>query len=267
MSSVDSGRRGRILLGIDIGGTGIKGARVDTRRGEVVGEQYRVPTPKLATPDAVVDSVARVVDHFRTNGPIGVTFPGIVRHGIVGSAAHVEASWIGRNPAELLERRLGRSVVVLNDADAAGLAEMTFGAGRGRRGVVVMVLFGTGIGSALFVDGRLVPNTELGHIIVAGKDGERLAAASVKTRQRLTWKRWSKRVNAYLARLESLVSPDTIIIGGGVSRDHEEFIPRLRSSAEIIPAALLNEAGIVGAAVAAREAIRPRERSVATPGR
>jgi polyphosphate glucokinase len=254
MSSVDKRRAGRILLGIDIGGTGIKGARVDTRRGEVVGGHYRVLTPKLATPDAVVDSVARVVDQLRTDGPIGITFPGIVRHGVVGSAAHVDASWIGKNPAELLEARLGRTVVVLNDADAAGLAEVTFGAGVGRRGVVVMVLFGTGIGSALFLDGRLVPNTELGHIIVAGKDGERLAAASVKTRQTLTWKRWSKRVNAYLARLESLVSPDTIIIGGGISKDHEKFIPRLRSSAEIVPAALLNEAGIVGAAVAARDA-------------
>jgi polyphosphate glucokinase len=262
-SSTERPRRGRILLGIDIGGTGIKGARVDTRRGEVVGDHYRVVTPTPATPDAVVDSVERVVDHFRTDGPIGVTFPGIVRHGIVGSTAHVDASWIGRNPAEILERRLGRSVVVLNDADAAGLAEVTFGAGLGRRGVVVMVLFGTGIGSALFLDGRLVPNTELGHIIVAGKDGERLAAASVKTRQKLTWKKWSKRVNAYLARLESLVSPDSIIIGGGVSKDHEEFIPLLRSSAEIVAATLLNEAGIVGAAVAARAAIprasrRPR---------
>jgi polyphosphate glucokinase len=264
ISSEEKHPAGRILLGVDIGGTGIKGALVDTQRGEVVGEPYRVSTPKRATPDAVMVRVARVVDHFRTDGPIGVTFPGIVRHGVVGSAAHVDPSWIGRKPAELFERRLGRPVVVLNDADAAGLAEMTFGAGRGRRGVVVMVLFGTGIGSALFLDGRLVPNTELGHILVAGKDGERLAAARVKTRQMLTWKRWSRRVNQYLARLESLVSPDTIIIGGGISKDHEKFMPRLRSIAEVIPAALLNEAGIVGAAVAAGAAIpraSPRSRA------
>jgi polyphosphate glucokinase len=259
MSSVDKHRTGRILLGVDIGGTGIKGARVDTRPGEVIGEHYRVLTSKPATPDAVADSVARVVDRFRTDGPTdrsALRFPGIVRYGVVGSAAHLDVSWIGRNPAELLERRLGRSVVVPNDADAAGLAEVTFGAGRGLRGVVVMVLFGTGIGSVLFLDGRLVPNTELGHIVVAGKDGERLAAASVKTRQMLTRKRWSKRVSAYLAvALESLASPDTIIIGGGVSEDHAEFIHSLRTTAEVVPDTLLNEAGIVGAAVAARDAI------------
>jgi polyphosphate glucokinase len=245
---------GEILLGIDIGGTGIKGAPVDTLHGDLVGEHYRILTPKRATPAAVVDAVAEVVDHFQIGGPVGITFPGIVRRGIVGSAAHVDASWIGTSPAQLLERRLGRSVVILNDADAAGLAEVRFGAGIGRRGVVVMILFGTGIGSALFLDGKLLPNTELGHISVAGKDAEGLAAASVKTRQKLTWKKWSKRVNTYLARLESLISPDAIIIGGGVSKDHDRFIQHLRSSADIVPATLFNKAGIVGAAVAARDA-------------
>ncbi len=244
---------GQAILGIDIGGTGIKGAPVDTKHGELAAERFRLSTPLPATPAAVVETVAEVVAHFQTVGPIGITFPAIVRQGVVASAANVDQSWIGTNATELLERRLGRPVVVLNDADAAGLAEMTFGAGRGRSGVVVMVTFGTGIGTALFLDGRLVPNTELGHIIVAGKDGELLAAASVKTREMLTWKKWSKQVNAYLARLESLISPDTVIIGGGVSKDYEKFIHRLQSSAEVVPATLFNEAGIVGAAVAAMD--------------
>jgi polyphosphate glucokinase len=187
-------------------------------------------------------------------GPIGVTFPAVVRQGVIRSAANVDRAWIGIDAAALLGARLGRPVIVLNDADAAGLAEMTFGAGRGRPGVVVMITFGTGIGTALFLDGRLVPNTELGHIIVSGEDGERLAAGSVKTREMLTWKQWAERANAYFARLESLISPDIIIIGGGLSKDYAKFIGRLRTSAEPLPAELFNDAGIVGAAVSARDA-------------
>ena len=238
---------GDTLLGIDIGGTGIKGAPVDTTTGELAGERLRIATPKPATPAAVAEVVAEIAAANTCRGPIGVTFPAVVRDGVVASAANVDKRWIGTDAVALLEARLGRPVVVLNDADAAGIAEMTYGAGRDRGGVVVMVTFGTGIGSALFLDGRLVPNTELGHIIVAGKDGERLAAASVKARKMLTWKAWSKRVNAYLERLDQLVSPDLIIIGGGVSKDHARFLPRLKARAEVVPAQLFNEAGIVGA--------------------
>jgi polyphosphate glucokinase len=245
------------LLGIDIGGTGIKGAPVDLVWGVLAADRRRLATPHPATPAAVADVVAQIVDPFPTTGPIGVTFPAIVRRGRVESAANVDPAWIGTDAVELLGQRLGRPVVVLNDADAAGLAEMAFGAGRGRTGVVVMVTFGTGIGTALFLDGRLVPNTELGHIIVSGNDGEKIAAASVKEREDLSWKKWSKRVDAYLARLESLVSPDTIIVGGGVSKDHAHFLPRLHARAEVVPAELFNDAGIVGAALAAAALMPP----------
>lgn len=251
---------GDILLGIDIGGTGIKGAPVDTATGRLAGERTRIATPQPATPAAVAEVVAEIAAAHAGGGAIGVTFPAVVRDGVVASAANVDPSWIGTDAVALLEARLERPVVVLNDADAAGIAEMTYGAGRGRGGVVVMVTFGTGIGSALFLDGRLVPNTELGHIIVAGKDGERLAAASVKARKMLTWKAWSKRVNAYLDRLDQLVSPDLIILGGGVSKDHAKFLPRLKARAEVVPAQLFNEAGIVGAAQAARAADPGRPR-------
>jgi len=179
-----------------------------------------------------------------------VTFPGVVRDGVIETAANVDASWVGVDAAVLFERRIGRPVVVLNDADAAGMAEMQFGAGRGRSGVVAMVTLGTGIGSALFLDGNLVPNTEFGHIIVAGKDAEKLAAASVRKRDGLGWKVWAKRLDAYLARLESLIALDLIIIGGGISKDNAHFLPRLRARAQVVPAQLLNDAGIVGAALA-----------------
>lgn len=245
---------GDIVLGIDIGGTGIKAAPVNTRSGLLAGELLRIPTPQPSTPAAVTDVIAEIVAAIDVAGSIGVTFPAVVRQGFVRSAANVDRAWIGIDAAALIGARLGRPVIVLNDADAAGKAEMTFGAGRGRLGVVVMVTFGTGIGTAVFLDGRLVPNTELGHIIVSGEDGERLAAGSVKTREMLTWKQWSERANAYFARLESLISPDTIIIGGGLSKDYAKFIGRLRTSAEVLPAELFNDAGIVGAAVTAHDA-------------
>ena len=245
---------GDIVLGIDIGGTGIKAAPVNTRSGLLAGELLRIPTPRPSTPAAVTDVIAEIVAAIDVGGSIGVTFPAVVRQGIVRSAANVDRAWIGIDAAALIGARIGRPVIVLNDADAAGQAEMTFGAGRGRLGVVVMVTFGTGIGTALFLDGRLVPNTELGHIIVSGEDGERLAAGSVKTREMLTWKQWSERANAYFARLESLISPDVIIIGGGLSKDYSKFVGRLRTSAELLPAELFNDAGIVGAAVSALNA-------------
>lgn len=252
MDTRDRRPSGKILLGIDIGGSGIKGAPVDPITGRLAAERVRIKTPKPATPEAVADVAADVAAAFPlVSGPVGVTFPAVVRSGVVASAANVHESWIGVHGAALLRERLGRDVVLLNDADAAGVAEMTYGAGRGRDGVVAMVTFGTGIGTALFLDGCLVPNTELGHIIVAGKDAERLAAASVKTRKDLSWKRWAKRLDAYFERLDALISPDLIIIGGGISKDHVKFLPRLKTRPEVVPAELLNDAGIVGAARAA----------------
>lgn len=248
-----------IALGIDIGGSGVKGAAVDLASGLLAGERSRQATPLPSTPDAVARVVAQVAGDIAHAGPIAVTFPGIVRGGIVETAANLDGSWIGVDAAALFAAHLDRPVVVLNDADAAGIAEMTFGAGRGRAGVVMMLTLGTGIGSALFVDGRLVPNTEFGHIIVAGEDGEKLAAASIRTAKSLSWEEWSDRLGAYIARLECLLTPDLIIIGGGISKDHAKFLPRLQSRAELTPAQLLNDAGIVGAALAtAADGTAPR---------
>ena len=239
-----------IAIGIDVGGSGVKGAAVNLATGDLAGPRVLEPTPAPSTPLAVADVVAAVASRITVRGPVGVTFPGVVRGGIVETAANVDRSWVGVDANDLFSRRLGRPVIVLNDADAAGIAEMAFGAGRDRGGVVMMVTLGTGIGSAMFVDGRLVPNTEFGHIIVAGEDGEKLAAASVRTAQSLSWETWSERLNAYLARLECLIAPDLIILGGGISRDHVKFLPRLRARAELVPAQLFNDAGIVGAALA-----------------
>lgn len=241
----------QVTVGIDIGGSAIKAAPVDLATGSLAGARRRAPTPAPSTPDAVTRAVEQLAGEVPAGGTIGVTFPGVVREGTIETAANLDASWIGVDAAALFGDRLGRPVVVLNDADAAGIAEMTFGAGRGRQGVVMVITLGTGIGSALFLDGKLVPNTEFGHVIVAGKDGEKLAAASVRTARHLSWPAWSKRLNAYLARLECLLAPDLIIIGGGISQDHAEFLPRLSTWAELTPAQLFNDAGVVGAALAA----------------
>lgn len=239
------------VLGIDIGGTGIKGAPVDITTGALLQERYRVLTPQPATPAAVAEVVAEVARHFAWTGPVGCTFPAVVRGGVALTAANVDAAWVGTDAAALFARATGCPVVVLNDADAAGLAEMSFGAGQGRRGVVLLLTFGTGIGSALFTDGVLVPNTELGHLEVDGKEAEERASDRVRQRKELGFKRWSRRVNRVLGELEALLSPDLFILGGGVSKDYAEFGPHLRARAEIVPARLLNQAGIVGAALAA----------------
>ena len=240
------------ILGIDIGGSGIKGAPVDVTRGELVQPRHRIETPEPATPDAVADVVAEVARHFDWHGPIGCTFPAVIQHGIVWSAANVDRSWISVDGQTLFHRTTGCPLVLLNDADAAGLAEMTFGAGQGKPGVVLMLTFGTGIGSALFLNGQLVPNTELGHLEVRGKDAELRAAARIREEKGLSWKQWTKRVNEYLAMVEKLFSPDLIIFGGGVSKEHGKFFHHLESRAPVVPAVLFNEAGIVGAALAAR---------------
>jgi polyphosphate glucokinase len=240
------------ILGIDIGGTGIKGAPVDVDTGLLVAERHRIPTPQPATPDAVGDTVAEIVKYFQWKGPVGCTFPAVIKKGVAYSAANVDESWIGTNGERLFKRKTKRPVLLVNDADAAGIAEMSFGAGKGKSGVVMIVTLGTGIGTALFVDGKLVPNTELGHIEIRGKDAELRASDRAREQRELNWKKWAARVDEYLNTLERLFSPDLFIIGGGVSKKSDKFLPRLTVRAKVVPARLLNEAGIVGAALAAK---------------
>ena len=240
------------ILGIDIGGSGVKGAPVDVEKGILLAERQRISTPQPPIPDALGNVVAEVVKHFKWQGPIGCTFPGVIKAGVVYTAANIDEAWIGLNGQKLLEEKTGCRVVFLNDADAAGIAEMQFGVGKGRQGIVIMLTFGTGIGSAIFVDGRLVPNTEFGHMEIRGKDAEHRAADRVRTEKELSWEKWAERVNEFLGRMELLFSPDLFIIGGGVSKKHDKFLPLLQTRAEIVPAQLLNEAGMIGAAIAAK---------------
>ncbi|CUM38705.1 Polyphosphate glucokinase [Streptomyces venezuelae] len=242
---------------MDIGGSGIKGAPVDLERGALAEERHKVLTPQPATPDGVAGCVVEVVEHFGWTGPVGVTFPGVVTGSTIRTAANVDKSWIGVDAGTLLSERLGGlPVTVLNDADAAGVAETTFGAGRGRKGTVILLTLGTGIGSALFVDGRLVPNTELGHLELKGHDAETRASTKAREDEDLSWEHWAKRrLTKYLAHVEMLFSPELFIIGGGVSRKADKFLPLIEGiRAEIVPAELQNNAGIVGAAMAAAEA-------------
>lgn len=240
------------ILGIDIGGSGIKGAPVDIETGVLLTERFRLPTPQPSKPIDVAEVVAELARHFGWSGPIGTTFPAIVKQGTVWSAANVDSDWIGTDAGALFLRSTGCPVTVVNDADAAGIAEMTFGAGKGRQGVVMLLTFGTGIGTALFVNGHLVPNTELGHIEMRGKDAEKRASDRARQIKDLSWEKWAERVDEYLGRLEYLFSPDLFIIGGGVSKKADRFVPLLSTRAEIVTAALLNDAGIVGAAMAAK---------------
>ncbi|MET9623706.1 MULTISPECIES: polyphosphate--glucose phosphotransferase [unclassified Streptomyces] len=243
------------VFGVDIGGSGIKGAPVDLERGDLAEPRHKVLTPHPATPDDVAGCVAEVVANFGWSGPVGVTFPGVVTGSTIRTAANVDKSWVGVDAGKLLSDRLGGlPVTVLNDADAAGVAEMTFGAGRGRKGTVILLTLGTGIGSALFVDGRLVPNTELGHLELKGHDAEKRASTKAKEDEDLSWEHWAtKRLQKYLDHVEMLFSPELFIIGGGVSRKADKFLPLLDITAEIVPAELENNAGIVGAAMAAAE--------------
>ncbi|MFC7264910.1 polyphosphate--glucose phosphotransferase [Streptomyces lutosisoli] len=242
------------IFGVDIGGSGIKGAPVDLDRGDLAEERYKVLTPQPATPDAVADGVKEVVGHFGWTGPVGITFPGVVTGGAtIRTAANVDKAWIDTDARALLGERLGGlPVTVLNDADSAGVAEMQFGAGRDRQGTVILLTFGTGIGSALFHDGVLVPNTELGHLELAGHEAEKRASTKAKEDHELTWERWAHRVQKYLAHVEMLFSPELFIIGGGVSRKSDRFLHLIEDiKAEIVPAQLQNNAGIVGAAMRA----------------
>ncbi|HEX5690415.1 MAG TPA: ROK family protein [Roseiflexaceae bacterium] len=239
------------ILGIDIGGSGVKGAPVDTASGDMLAERHRIRTPQPATPDAVGDVVDELARFFNWQGLIGCTLPSVIKNGVAFSAANIDKAWVGTDAAQLLTGKTGCPTTMINDADAAGLAEMRFGAGRDRKGVVMMLTFGTGIGSALFLDGRLVPNTEFGHMEVRGKDGEHRASDRVREEKALSWAKWAARVNEYLGRIELLFSPDLLIIGGGVSKKHAKFMPLLRTRAEIVIAQLLNDAGLIGAALAA----------------
>ncbi len=240
-------------LGIDIGGTGIKGALVDTTNGEMLSERVKLDTPQPATPRDVVEVVDQLVDRFDYDGPVGCTFPAVVVRGIVRTAANVDDSWIGTDAASLIGERVGADVVVLNDADAAGVAEMAHGAGRGHDGTVLVLTLGTGIGSALFTDGHLVPNTELGHLEVRGKEAEHRASNSTRKEKDLSWEHYGKKLDEVLRVFEALLSPDLFVIGGGISKKADRYLPELTLEAEVVPAELLNNAGIVGAAMVAAQ--------------
>jgi polyphosphate glucokinase len=240
-----------MILGIDIGGSGIKAAPVDLTTGEFAQERIRVATPQHASVKHVVRAVGDVVDQFDTPERIGIAFPGVVTNGVTRTAANVDASWIDAHAAELFRDALGPPVTVLNDADAAGTAEVAYGAGKDQPGLTVVLTFGTGIGSALFLDGRLVPNTELGHLQVRDKDAELRASDRAREVEGLSWEKWASRVEEYLKWLERLLWPNLIIVGGGVSKKADKFLPLVRIETPIVPASLQNDAGIVGAALAA----------------
>jgi polyphosphate glucokinase len=244
------------LIGIDIGGTGIKGGIVDLKKGKLIGDRFRLATPQPATPEAVVEVVAKVVDELSArpdapvaDSPIGVTFPGIIQHGVVHSAANVDKSWLNTDIDALLTARLGRPVEVINDADAAGLAEARYGAGAGIGGTVLVITLGTGIGSAFISNGHLVPNAELGHLEIDGFDAESKASAVARERDGLSWEEYSVLLQRYFSHVEFLFSPELFIVGGGISKRADEYLPHMKLRTPIVPAELKNEAGIVGAAL------------------
>ncbi len=239
-------------FGVDVGGSGIKGGIVDLDTGQLIGERFKLATPQPSTPEAVAKTVAEVVRNFGWTGSLGVTYPGVVTDGIVRTAANVDKGWIGASAKDIISAELdGQTVTVLNDADAAGLAEEKFGAGRDNSGVIVLLTFGTGIGSAVIHNGRLLPNTEFGHLEVGGKEAEHRAASSVKERKDWSYDRWTEEVTKVLVAIENAIWPDLFIAGGGISRKSEKWIPLLKNRTRVVPATLLNTAGIVGAAMAA----------------
>ncbi len=239
------------VLGIDIGGSGIKGAPVDLIAGDFAADRLRIPTPQPSTPEAVADVVARIVDHFSDligDSPVGITIPAVVTHGVVRLAANIDSSWVGAAAADLFAQRLGRPVALTNDADAAGIAEAKFGVAKGNDGIVLLTTLGTGIGSALIHRGVLVPNTELGHLEIDGYDAEKRAAASIRTAENLSYAEYVPRLQRYYEVVEKLFWPDLFVVGGGVSKDADKFLPYLKLQTPIVPAALRNRAGIIGAA-------------------
>jgi polyphosphate glucokinase len=239
-------------LGIDVGGSGIKGAPVDLKTGSLSAERVRIKTPKNAEPEPVAEVVAQIARSFNWNGPIGIGFPAPIKAGVALMAANISEKWIGTNADDLFTRITGCDCTMINDADAAGLAEMTFGAGRGQPGTVIMVTLGTGIGSAIFFRGKLLPNTEFGHLEMNGEEAEHRASDATRQIEDLSWKKYAKRLNKYLAVMERLFWPDLFIIGGGISKEAEKYLPLLTIDTPVVPAQLLNEAGIVGAALAVK---------------
>ncbi|MBC2643929.1 MULTISPECIES: polyphosphate--glucose phosphotransferase [unclassified Rhodococcus (in: high G+C Gram-positive bacteria)] len=245
-------------FGVDVGGSGVKGGVVDLETGELVGDRIKLLTPQPSTPKAVAQTVAEIIRQAEWDGPVGITLPSVVIGGVARTAANIDKHWIGTDARALFADALGgRLVTVLNDADAAGIAEDALGAGKDARGVVILLTFGTGIGSAILHDGVLLPNTEFGHMEVDGKEAEHRAASSVKEKKDLSYKEWAAEVTRVLTRFENLMSPDLFIAGGGISRKHEKWIPHLTNRTPVVPAALLNTAGIVGAALAVETGIAP----------
>lgn len=240
------------ILGIDIGGSGVKGAIVNTKKGKLITERYRIPTPQPATPEAVAKVIKKIVKHFDWKGPIGVGYPGVMQNGVARTAANVDDSWIDKDLNKLFEKKTGCKVHVVNDADAAGMGEMKFGSGKGFKGVAFLVTVGTGLGTVMFANGRLMPNMEMGHILLHGADAEKYASDAARKADGISWDAWAARFNEYLNRIEDLLWPDLIIIGGGASKKDGRFIPLLDTRAKVVPATLLNEAGIIGAAMASK---------------
>jgi polyphosphate glucokinase len=240
------------VLGIDVGGSGIKGAPVNIANGGLMKERVRIKTPKKAEPESVAEVAAEIVQAFQWRGQVGIGFPAPIKRGIATMAANISEDWVGTNTDKLFTKQTGCSCRTINDADAAGLAEMEFGAGKGKNGTVIMVTLGTGIGTAIFYNGKLLPNTEFGHLEMDGMDAEHLASDAVRQAEDLTWKQYAKRLNNYLAEMEKLFWPDLFIIGGGISRESDKYIPLLKVETPTVPAQFLNEAGIVGAALSAK---------------
>jgi polyphosphate glucokinase len=246
----DSGRNSGLAVGVDVGGSSIKCALIDLATGEFTSERWSVPTPAQASTAALLDAIAVAVANIPGDHPVGLAFPSVITRGTIRTAAHLNKDWIGQPLAALATQRLGRGVIAINDADAAGLAELHFGAAKDVAGTVLLLTLGTGIGSALFVDGRLVPNTELGHMEVGGREAELRAAARIKTEENLSWDAWILELNAVLAEMQSLLWPDLIVLCGGITEEPENFMPKLRCAAPVRVGALRSRAGIVGAALA-----------------
>jgi len=244
--------KNKAVLGIDIGGSGIKGAPVNIKTGMLLEDRHRIPTPNPSTPENVAKTIKELVKHFKWNGAIGCGFPAVVQNGIIKTAANIDKSWINTDAAGLFSKVTKLPVYVLNDADAAGLAEVKLGAGKGFKGAIVVMTIGTGIGSSLFIKGRLYPNTEIGHLEFRGKDAEMYASDAARKKEDLDWKDWGKRLNEYLGYIEFLFWPEMIILGGGASKKLDLFKDQFNLKAKIVPAHFLNEAGIIGAAMAAK---------------